>query len=226
MERIDVLLDPIKAALIQIAHFLPRLAIAMIVVLIGWLLARGVRFAVIKALRAANFPVLTERAGLDPFLREGGITIDTTMILATLVSWVVLVAALVIAFNGLDLGYATDLLGRVAVFLPRLIVALLILVFGMYFARFAGSAVLAYCRGARIQDADILEKIVRYTILVFVIVIAIDQIGLGGDILREAFLIVLAGVVLALALAFGLGGKAWAQELLERWWPHHRRPDK
>ena len=109
MERIDVLLDPIKAALIQIAHFLPRLAIAMIVLLIGWLLARGVRFAVIKGLRAANFPVLTERAGLDPFLREGGITIDTTMILATLVSWVVLVAALVIAFNGLDLGYATDL---------------------------------------------------------------------------------------------------------------------
>ena len=142
MERIDVLLDPIKAALTQIAHFLPRLAIAMIVLFIGWLLARGIRFAVIKALRAANFPVLTERAGLDPFLREGGITIDTTIILATLVSWVVLVAALVIAFNGLDLGYATDLLGRVAVFLPRLIVALLILVFGMYFARFAGSAVL------------------------------------------------------------------------------------
>jgi Mechanosensitive ion channel, conserved TM helix len=226
MERIDMLLDPVKAALIQVAHFLPKLAVALLVLLIGWVLARVVRFAVVKGLRAANFPVLTERAGLDSFLREGGIRIDTTTILGALVSWIVVVAALLIAFNGLDLGYVTDLLGRIAVFLPRLIVALLILVFGMYFARFAGGAVAAYCRGARIQDADVLGKIVRYTILAFVIVIALDQIGLGGDILRGAFLIVLAGVVLALALAFGLGGRGWARELLERWWPRHRRGDE
>jgi hypothetical protein len=224
MERLDIMLEPVKAALIQIAHFLPKLAVALVVLLIGWLLARIVRFAVVKGLRAANFPVLTERAGLDGFLREGGISIDTTAILGALVSWIVLVAALVIAFNGLDLGYVTDLLGRVAVFLPRLIIALLILVFGMYFARFAGGEISAYCRSARIQDADLLGKIVRYTILAFVIVIAIDQIGLGGDILRGAFLIVLGGVVLALALAFGLGGKGWAQELLERWWPRRRGP--
>jgi hypothetical protein len=226
MERIDMLLDPVKAALIQVAHFLPKLAVAVVVLLIGWLLARVVRFAVVKGLRAANFPVLTERAGLDGFLREGGIRIDTTAILGALVSWIVLVAALLIDFNGMDLGYVTDLIGRIAVFLPRLIVALLILVFGMYFARFAGGAVAAYCRSEQIPDADLLGKIVRYTILAFVIVIALDQIGLGGDILRGAFLIVLAGVVLALALAFGLGGKGWAQELLERWWPRRRRGDE
>ena len=226
MERIDMLLDPVKAALIQVAHFLPKLAVAVVVFLIGWLLARVARFAVTKGLRAANFPVLSERAGLDSFLREAGFRIDATDILGALVFWIVLVAALLIAFNGLDLGYVTDLLGRIAVFLPRLVVALLILVFGMYFARFAGGAVAVYCRGARIQDADVLGKIVRYAILAFVIVIAIDQIGLGGDILRGAFLIVLAGVVLALALAFGLGGKGWAQELLQRWWPRHRREDE
>lgn len=226
MERIDMLLDPVKAALIQIAHFLPKLALAFVVVLVGWLLARAARFAVVKALRAANFPVLTERAGLDSFLREGGIGIDTTAILGALMSWIVLVAALLIAFNGLDLGYVTDLLGRIAVFLPHLIAALLILVFGMYFASFAGSTVAMYCRSARIQDADVLGTLVRYTILVFVVVIALEHIGLGGDILRGAFLIVLAGVVLALALAFGLGGKGWAQDLLERWWPRHRRRDE
>jgi hypothetical protein len=226
MDRLDILFDPAKAVLLQVAHFLPRLALALVVILIGWLAARIVRFAVIKGLRAANFSVLTERAGLDSFLREGGISIDTTAILGALVSWIVLVGALVIAFNGLDLGYVTDLLGRIAVFLPRMIVALLILVFGMYFARFAGGTVSAYCRSARIQDADLLGKIVRYAILAFVIVVAVDQIGVGGDILRGAFLIVLAGVVLALALAFGLGGRDWAQELLERWWPRDRRGDK
>jgi hypothetical protein len=185
-----------------------------------------VRFALVKALRAINFPVLTERAGFDAFLREGGISVDTTAILGSLVYWMLLVAALVIAFNGLDLGYVTDLLTRIAVFFPRLIAALLILVFGMYFARFTGGAVAAYCRNARIQDAELLAKIVRGAILAVVVVIALDQIGLGGEILRGAFLIVLAGVVLALALAFGLGGKGWAQELLQRWWPRHRRGDE
>jgi hypothetical protein len=56
--------------------------------------------------------------------------------------------------------------------------------------------------------------------------IAIGQVEVGGDIVQRTFLILLAGLVLALALAFGLGGKEWAAALLERWWPRHRRDDE
>jgi len=180
------------------------------------------RFAIVRGLRAINFNVLTERAGIDGFLRDGGIESDTTDILGLLAYWLVILAALVIAFNGLGLTYITDVLGRVVLFVPKVMVALLILAFGAYFARFVGNAVCAYFRNVHLQDADVLGKLAQYAILTFVVLIALDQVNVGGDIVRQTFLIVLAGVVLALALAFGLGGKDWAAEMLERWWPRRK----
>jgi hypothetical protein len=76
------------------------------------------------------------------------------------------------------------------------------------------------------QDAEILGRIAQYAILAFVVLIALDQVNVGGDIVRQTFLIVLAGVVFALALAFGLGGKEWAAEMLERWWPRRGRSER
>jgi hypothetical protein len=106
---------------------------------------------------------------------------------------------------------------------PRVMVALVILAFGAYFARFVAGAVMAYCRNVGIQDGDLLGRLAQYAILAFVMLILLEQMQIGGDIVRYSFLILLSGVVLALALAFGLGGRAWAAQLLERWWPPHRR---
>src|SRR5262249_29043030 len=136
-----------------------------------------------------------------------------------LVYWVVILAALIIAFNSLGLSYVTELLGRVMLFVPRLAVALLILAFGTYFARFVGSSVTSYCERIELPDGQALGRIARYAIVAFVVVIAFDQLEIGGTILRTTFLILLAGVVFALALAFGLGGKDWAAQRLEEWWP-------
>ena len=219
MEKVDLMLEPARAFLLQIAGFLPKLALATGVLIVGWLLAKFARFAIDKALRAINFNVLTERAGMDGFLRQGGIERDTTDIFGVLVYWLVVLGALLVAFNGLGLTYVTDLLGRVVWFLPRVFVALLILIFGAYFARFVGGSVRAYCLNVSIRDAELLGRLSQYALIVFVALIALEQLAIGGDIVRQTFLILLAGVVLALALAFGLGGRAWAGALLERWWP-------
>jgi len=224
MDRIEIMLEPVRVFLRQAADFLPRLALALLILVAGYFIARMVKFAIVKGLRAGNFHVLTERAGLDGFLRDGGIQADTTEVLALLFYWLVILAALVIGFNGLGLTYITDLLVRVLLFVPKAMVALLILAFGAYFARFVGNAVCAYCKKLHLQDAELLGRITQYAILTFVVLIALDQVNIGGDIVRESFLIVLAGVVFALALAFGLGGKDWAAELLERWWPRNRKP--
>lgn len=134
----------------------------------------------------------------------------------------VLVAALMVAFNGLGLTYATDLLQRVELFGPKILVAGVVLVLGSYFARFVGESVDRFCRDAHVPDGDIFGKFARYLIMAFVVMIALSEIEVGGDIVQRAFLIILAGIVLALALAFGLGGKDWAAALLERWWPRNK----
>ena len=225
MQSIDMLLDTTREFLHQIAAFLPRLALAVAVVAVGWLVAKAVRFAIEKALRAVNFNVLTERAGTDRFLQQGGLQGDTTTIFGLFAYWVVILATLIIACNGLGLTYITDLLQRVELFAPKVLVAMMVVVLGSYFARFVGEAVQTYCDDAQIADADILGKIARYFVMTFVVMIALSQVEVGGDIVQRTFLILLGGLVLALALAFGLGGRDWAAALLERWWPQHRKDD-
>lgn len=219
---INVFLEPVRAVLTQVGVFLPKLGLAVVVLLVGWGLARLARFTVARGLRAINFNVLTERAGMDGFLKQGGIQSDTTDIFAVLVYWLVIFFFLVIAFNGLGLTGITDLLGKVVLFVPKVILALVILAFGGYFALFVGTAVATYCNNVGLKDGELLGKLAQYALLVFVVLIALDLMAIGGDIVRHSFLILLAGVVLGLALAFGIGGQKWAAGLLERWWPRGR----
>jgi hypothetical protein len=221
-----MLLEPVRVFLVQVGQFLPKLALAVVVLIAGWMLAKVARFTVVKALRAINFNVLTERAGMDGFLRQGGVESDTTEIFGVLIYWLVILAALIIGFNSLGLTYITDLLRQIVLFVPKVIVALLILAFGAYFARFIGGTVMTYCRNVGIQDAELLGSLAQYAIMTFVVLICLEQVNVGGEIVRVSFLIILGGVVFALALAFGLGGQAKVAQMLERWWPSDRDADK
>ena len=216
MDNVNMLVEPIRESLRQIGAFVPRLLLAIVVLLVGWLVAKLVRFAIVKALHAVNFNVVTEKAGIDRFLSQGGTDIDTIRVLGALFFWLVILAALMVAFNTLDLAYVTDLIGRIVLFVPRVMVAVVILVFGAYFARFIGTALATYLRNIGAREAGLMGRLALYAIMAFVIMIALDQIGLG-DIIRETFLVLVGAVALALAIAFGLGGQRRAGEIIERW---------
>src|SRR5439155_9187262 len=190
--------------------------LAIFILIIGWLTAKAVRFAIVKALRAINFNVVTEKAGIDHFLQQGGADIDTVRLLGGLVYWLVMLAALMIAFNSLDLAHVTDLIGRIVLFVPKVMVAVVILVFGAYFARFIAAALTTYLHNVGVGEASLVGRLALYAIMIFVIMIALDQMGLG-DIIRQTFLVIVAAIALGLALAFGLGGQKRAGELIERW---------
>lgn len=224
MDTLNFAVEPLRAFLVQVGSYLPRLGVALAVLVAGWLLAKAVRFAAVKALRALNFHVLTERAGVDAFLQQGGTERDTCDLFGLIAYWLVILLALIVAFNGLGLTQVTELLGRVLAFLPKVLVGLLVLVFGLYFARFVGHSVLTYCRNVGIGDAELLSRVVQYAIVTFVLLIAIDHVDMGGGLVQQTFLILLTGVVLALALAFGIGGRDRAAALLERWFPRDEGP--
>ncbi|MHB1332576.1 MAG: mechanosensitive ion channel family protein [Sulfuriferula sp.] len=219
MEQVSMVLEPVRAFLIQLGEFLPKLIIAVIILLVGWLLAKAIKLAVVKGLRSVNFNVVTERAGIDNFLQQGGAKTDTIDILGILVYWLVILAALMIAFNSLGLALVTELIGRIAMFVPKVMVAVLVLVFGAYFSRFIDNAITTYGKNVGLEDAELLGRLARYAIMVFVVLIALEQVQVATELVRLSFLILLAGLVLALALAFGIGSQYRAAELLERWWP-------
>ena len=216
MDNVNMLLEPIRASLHQVGEFLPRVLLAAVILVVGWLIAKGARYAVAKGLRAINFNVVTQKAGVDKFLQQGGGEFDTTAVLAVLFYWLVILAALMVAFNSMGLTYVTDLIGRIVLFVPKVMVAVLIIAFGTYFAGFIGVALTTYCKNVGIGESEMLGRFARYAIMVFVILIALDQLGLG-DIIRQTFLIVIAAVALGLALAFGLGGQKRAAAFLDRW---------
>lgn len=222
MERVDVMLEPLRGFLAQVGVLWPRVLLGLLILLIGYFVAKAASFAIRKALRAINFHVVTQRSGMDDFLQKGGTTVDTTDLFGALTYWLVILASLTVAFNSIGLNYVTELLGRVVVFVPRLFVTLLILAFGAYFARFVAHTVVTYCAAVGIRDGTTLGALARYAIIAFVVMIAVDHLDIGGTLVRETFLIVLAGLMLGVALAFGLGGKDWAAAHLERWWPSPR----
>lgn len=218
----DMMLEPLRAFLMQAGMLLPKLLLAALTVFVGWLAAKALRLAVVKALRAMNLHVLAERAGTDEMLQQGGAHTDTIGVIGLLVYWLAILAALVLAFNGLELVYVTEMIGRIALFVLRLIVAIVIVAYGAYFARFIEARVAAHAQSSGVADAALLGRLARYAVLVFVVLIAFDQMDVGGTLIRESFLILLAGFVFALALAFGLGARARAAELLDRWWSRKR----
>lgn len=219
MNQIDLMLEPVRAVLIQFGAFLPRLLLAVIILLIGWLLAKAIRVIVLKGLKAINFQVLSERAGIDRFLQKGGMQTDTPGILAGLVYWLAMLVVLMIAFNSLGMTHVTELIGRIMLFIPKIIVAVLILGFGAYFARFIDNSIIAYGKNVGLEDTEFLGRVARYAILVFVVMIALEQVDVASELVRQSFLIILAGVMLALALAFGLGSQQRVAALLDKWWP-------
>ena len=225
MEAFGNELEPLRAMLYQVGAFLPRLVLGLVILLATWLIAKGVRVGVEKALRAFNFNVLFERSGFDSFLRQGGARGDGIRVLGLLTFWLVLLLGALVAAATMGLPHVSELLRRVIWFLPRLFVGLLILAVGAYFARFVGDTVTGFGRSAKLRDAPFLGRVARYAIMVFVILVVLDETQVGGDLIRQSFLVILTGLVFALALAFGLGGRNWAAERIESWWPSERKPE-
>jgi flagellar biosynthesis protein FliQ len=214
---VAISLEPLREFMIELGQFLPRLALALVVLVGGWLIAKALRYATVRMLRAVNFHVVTDKAGVDQALRQGGVQHDTAGIVALLIYWIVLILALMVGFNTLGLSDVTTLLRQVLLWVPKLIVSILVLAFGAYFARFLGNTVESYCWRAQVREARVLGRLTFYVVLTFFVLWALARLDIAGSLVQASFLILLSGLVLALSIAFGLGGRKRAEQLLQRW---------
>jgi len=216
MDKVGEVFEPVTYFLYQLGHFLPKLGLAVVVLLVGWLIAKVLHAAVIRGLKYANFNELTSKAGIDKFLKQGGVKKNTSQILALLIYWLVMLATLLVASEVVHLDVVSALFNSITLFIPKVIVAVLILAIGFYFARVISEVIIAYGKNVGMKDAEIIGRVAQYAIMAFVIVIALGQMDIGNAILVPAFLILFGGVVFALSLAFGLGGQKWAANQFEK----------
>jgi len=215
-------LDPIRDSLsltwLQLQAFLPRLLAAGLHPPVGWLFARLLRKAVIRLLRLARVEQASEHAGLDDFLLRGGVRFTTVTLVGQVAYWGVFVVVALAVFNLLGLPVSSSLIEEVVRYVPSVMVALVIIVFGSLLARFLSAAVRTYLDNIGVAGARAIGFMTQGAMLTFVAVLALEQLRIGGAVLVSAFQLAFGGLCLAMALAFGLGGREWAAGILERTW--------
>ena len=213
----STLLSSLRQTASGIVAVLPDLAMALLLLIAGWLVAKLVRRLAVRALRALRVDELAERAGFDDFLVQGGVEVTTVTLIASTVYWLILAGVFVALLEALGLPTAGLLLARLSAFVPNLVLAIGILVFGSLLSRVVGGLIFSYLSNIGSAAAEPIGALARYALLVFVLFMAAEQLAIQTTVLVSAFQIAFAAVCLAAALAFGLGGRDWAAHVISRY---------
>jgi Mechanosensitive ion channel, conserved TM helix len=218
MNEAENLLSSLRITWDQILSALPEVLVTLVLLVAGWLLAKLLRRLALRFFRLIRLDEIAEKSGLDDVLVQGGVRYTTATLLAATIYWLFLFAVLLALLNSLGLQAASSLVDRIVLYLPNVILAVLILVFGTLLARFIGGLVYTYLNNIGTDSAEPISAVARYAMLVFVFSLAFEQLAIESQILVSAFQIAFGSICLALALAFGLGGREWAAHVLERFW--------
>ncbi|MBI2072648.1 MAG: hypothetical protein HYW06_03715 [Gemmatimonadetes bacterium] len=211
----DVIRESVGDFLRGVGNFLPNILAAIVILLVGWVVARVLRAAVGRGLRLARLPDIADKAGIESFLRKGGITRPSTDLVAVLVYWLVMLVVLLTAVNALRLEMASQLLNQILLYIPNIIVAVIVVIVGMYAASFVAGLVRTAAANAGIEEAGLVASLARYALIIFTFAIALNQLRIGQDIVANAFLLLFGAVCLAAALAVGLGAREIVGRYLE-----------
>jgi hypothetical protein len=221
-DQLKTTFESLKIFWEQTLQFLPQLLIGIVLMLVGWLLAKLLRKGMIFILKLIRVDVVADKAGIEDFLLKGGAQYSTVNILANLFYWFMMFALTLAVLHSFGLNAAKELFNRIILYIPNVIAAVLVLIFGMLLAKLIRGAAFTYLTNVRITGAEFVSSITYWALVFLVVSIALQQLSLGGQILISAFEIAFGGLCLGLAIAFGLAGKEWASQILEKLWKNSR----
>lgn len=200
----------------QIMAFLPPLLAIALIVLLSLLGAFLLEWAVLRMLRVVRFNDVSARAGLARALRRGGVG-DVTAVVGQTAYWTGLVLFVLVGLGTLNIEAADRLVQQIVGIMIRMLVAAVILAAGFLLGNFAGRATLISAVNAGLPQARFLARGVRLAIMLLALAMAFEQLGVAPAVIVAAFSIAFGGVALALAIAFGLGGRHAARAIVDRW---------
>lgn len=216
----DTLLDSLNQAWTtfsaKVVYLGPRLLAALLLFAGGWVIAVLLRGLVRRALRMWGFDARCERSGMAQLLRRGEIRRAPSEVLAALLYGAVLLSAAVFSLNALELPLLDRLIAEFFLYLPKVAVALVVLAAGYLLANFTARAALLLAVNEELPSPRLISAVVRFLVVVLACAMALEQLDIARNTVTIAFAIAFGALMLALALAFGLGGRDLAKELLAR----------
>jgi ABC-type multidrug transport system fused ATPase/permease subunit len=202
-----VLLEPARVVLTQIGQFLANTLGVIVILIAGWLISKVIKTVVTRGLRSLKIDEISDRIELDSLLEKGGITYSLSELLGVICYWLALLVTFMVAINALGLTIAAELLNKVVLYIPNVIAAIFILVVGMFVATLLRNIVQTAAMNAGLSQVKLLSKVVEAIVMIFAIVIVLEQLNIGIRITEMVISILLGSMGLGLALAFGLGCK-------------------
>jgi hypothetical protein len=211
-----VVVEPLREVVQKLVAFLPNLLTGIVVFAIGLVLAWLVKALVIRIIKLVKLDAAFARSGLTEALQKMAVRDTPAKLVGRMFYWLVAFIFFILALKVMKVPVIDQLLEKLLLYLPNVFVALIILTIGWLLGNFLGRAALIASVNSGVKLSSQLSKGVKGLIMVFALVMAFEQLGIGRNTMVAAFTIAFGGIVLALALAFGLGGKDQARSFLEK----------
>jgi len=212
----DRLLGALDAFFESVVRFLPGLLAALLILVLGALVGWAVKAVARRLLAVARFDRFCDSAGFSSILTRADVRATPSALLAALLFWLVIASFLMAAASALRVDVINQLIAAFFLYLPRLISALGILLVGFLLGNFVSRAALLAAVNANAPSPRAIGLVVKFLIAILSFAMALEQLEIARSIVVAAFIILFGAVMLALALAFGLGGRDVARHTLER----------
>lgn len=205
----------VKDALVKILNFLPNVIGAVLVVIVGVVVAVVLKKAIVELFKILKVEELSERSGLAATLRRAGIETTVTSVVATLVKWITIIVFILPAAEIVNLSQVSQLVYSVLSYVPNVVVAVIILFFGSLLADFVASLVRGSAALLKVKTVKLLSGIARYSIIIFSILAALNQLKIASELIQTLWTGIVALIAIAGGIAFGLGSKDVASKIIE-----------
>ena len=219
---IDVWVDNINSSFQElwesIAYAIPQIVVAVLILIVGWAIGMFVGRVISHLIKTLKVDEALKQAGVEDIVHRAGMTLNSGYFFGALVKWFIIIAFLVSTLNFLGLERVNEfILEDLLFYIPQIIIATLVIFLAALVADILQKLVVASSKAASMESAELLGGVVKWSIWIFAIFVALDHLR----IIPEAFIqTILQGFVIALALAvglsFGLGGQKFASDYIEK----------
>src|SRR5438105_2702137 len=210
--------DSLREAVGPFMAAIPKIIAFLVILVVGWIVAALIARAVTSLLRAVRFGELSQRIGFNDLVQRMGMNADGAGFIGAISKWFIRVVALVVAFDALGLPAISSVLHDFLLWIPNLVAALFVLVIGGLAANALAGIVRGSTEKTGLGNASFLANSARVVVWAFAIVVAVNQVGIATSLVNALFIATVGSVGLALGLAFGLGARDTAGEMVRRWY--------
>jgi len=221
----QTVLTPLRELGQQALSSLSSLVGVLILILLGLVVGWLAKELVYRALRLLQFDRFCDRLGVGPEIERLGVARSCSYLAGQVVQGIIILTALLAGLNAMRSPWTQNLVERFFLYLPHLLAALVILVLGTLISRFLGRSVLIAAVNENMPSARLLASLTRIFVMALTIVAALDELGISRTTIIVTFAILFGGLVTAAAIAFGLGARELARDLLQSQFRPRRGPE-